>query len=96
MRQWPTKHPLEVLDYDFDWADPEDPRLVTNELLTSSVWTLVSGDVTIQSSTFAPSGLTTVWLTGGTDGVVSVLRNVVTTSAGRTYEVEAKVRVRED
>lgn len=99
MLQWPTKHPLEVLDYQFDWADPVNgPRLQTGELLTSSLWVVVSGDVAIAANpapAFAASGLTTVWLTGGTSGVANVLRNIVTTSLGRTMEIEAKLRVRE-
>lgn len=98
MKQWPNKHPQEVLDYQFDYADPTDPRLVTGETLTSSTWTLVEGDVVIMNNpapSFAPSGLVTIWLSGGSAGTLNVLQNIVTTSAGRTYEVEAKLRVRE-
>lgn len=98
MLQWPNKDPDEILDYQFDWADPKYPRLQTNELLVSSTWALLSGDVVIltnPAASFAPSGLTTVWLSGGTNGTVSELVNKVTTSLGRTYEINGKVRVRE-
>lgn len=98
MLHWPNKDPDEVLDYQLDWADPADPRLQPSELLTSSTWTLISGDVVIASNpapSFTAGGLTTVWLTGGTSGTPSVLCNRVTTSVGRTYEINVKLRVRE-
>lgn len=98
MLQWPNKDPDEILDYQLDWANPLDPRLQTGELLTSSVWTVVQGDVVISGApapSYAPSGLSTVWLTGGTTGTLCVLNNRVTTSLGRTYDHEAKLRIRE-
>lgn len=95
MLQWPNKDPDEILDYQLDWANPQKPRLQLNETLASSVWTVVQGTVAISSSSFAPSGLSTVWLHGGTDGEMCVLNNRVTTSMDRTYEEEVKLRVRE-
>lgn len=98
MLQWPNKDPDEILDFQLNWADPLDSRLVLGETLLSSTWALLSGDVVIAASpapSFTAAGLTTVWLSGGTDGTPSVLRNRVTTSAGRTYEMNVKVRVRE-
>lgn len=98
MLQWPNKDPDEILDYDLDWANPDDPRLETGETLTSSAWTIITGDVVISTnpaSSYAPSGLSTVWLTGGTAGTRCVLNNRVTTSKGRTYEQEVLLRIRE-
>jgi hypothetical protein len=93
---WPTKDPNEVLDYQFDWdAPPEQggPRLATGETITTSTFILASGDVTIDSMSFS-GGLTTVWLSGGTAGGVNVITNRVVTSAGRTYDQSARLRVR--
>lgn len=95
MLQWPNKDPDEILDYQLDWANPDDPRLVTSEQLATSTWTVVEGSVVINSSSFAPSGLSTVWLSAGADGELCVLNNRVTTTMGRTYEEEVKLRVRE-
>jgi hypothetical protein len=95
MLQWPNKDPDEILDYQLDWANSENPRLQTSETLLTSTWSVIEGNVVINSSTFAPSGLSTVWLSGGTDGTLCVLNNRVTTSMGRTYEQEVKLRVRE-
>lgn len=93
MLTWPTKDPDEVLDYELDWADPETPRLVSGETLLTSTWTVAEGDVVIDSDAFAPTGLATVWLSGGTAGQ-NVLLNRVTTSGGRTYDQSVKLRVR--
>lgn len=94
MLSWPSKDPDEVLDYQLNWADPEDPRLETGETLTSSSWTVAEGDVAIQSDSYVSSGLTTVWLTGGSDGVKCELLNRVVTSAGRTYDETVVLRIR--
>lgn len=94
MLTWPVKDPNEVLDYELDWADADNPRLVTGETLVTSTWSVVEGTVAIDSSSFAVSGLSTVWLSGGADGEACILLNRVTTSAGRTYDQSLKLRVR--
>lgn len=98
MKQWPTKDPNEVLDYQLDWADPVAPRLQPSELLTGSTWTVVEGDVMIAVSpapSFTAGGLSTVWLTGGTDSTKCELLNRVTTSLGRTYDQTVVLRIRD-
>lgn len=94
MITWPSKDPNEVLDYQLDWADPASPRLLTGETLLTSTFTVVSGDVVINSTAFAPTGLTTVWLSGGTAGTVCEILNRVTTSGGRTYDQTMRLRIR--
>jgi hypothetical protein len=94
MLQWPEKDPNEVLDYQLDWADPEDPRLETSELLLTSVWSIVLGDVVIDSSSFTAGGLSTVWTSAGSAGMKCELLNRVTTSKGRTYDKTVVLRIR--
>jgi hypothetical protein len=94
MLTWPTKDPDEVLDYKLNWADAEDPALETGETILTSTFVVVSGDVVIDSSSFVASGLTTVWLSGGTEGTSCVIRNRVTTSGGRTYDASRRLRIR--
>jgi hypothetical protein len=94
MLQWPEKDPNEVLDYQLDWADPEDPRLEASELLLTSVWSIVLGDVVIDSSSFTAGGLSTVWLSAGSSGMKCELLNRVTTSKGRTYDKTVVLRIR--
>ena len=94
MLTWPNKDPDEVLDYELDWADPDHPRLVSGETLVTSTWTVVEGDVVVDSEDFAPSGLTTIWLSAGSPGTLCVLLNRVTTSGGRTYDQSVKLRIR--
>lgn len=98
MLTWPTKDPNEVLDYQIDWddEDPPGPRLVDGETISTSTFSIVSGDVVIAVSP-APSvadGVTTVWLTGGTADTSAVILNRVVTSAGRTYDKSVKLRIR--
>ena len=94
MITWPAKDPNEVLDYQLNWADADNPRLVTAETLLTSTYSVVSGDVAVNSSTFLSTGLTTVWLSGGTVDTSAVILNRVTTSGGRTYDQSAKLRIR--
>lgn len=93
MLTWPKKDPDEVLDYYVDWNDADDPRLETGETLASSTFSVVEGDVVIDSSSYAGSGLATVWLSGGTRGTLCVILNRVTTSEGRTYDQSVKLRI---
>jgi hypothetical protein len=97
MLQWPDKDPNEVLDYQLDWADPDDPRLQTGETLTSSTWSIVTGDVVINVglTNYTPQGLSTVWLSGGTAATKCILLNRVTTSLGRTYDKSVVLRIRD-
>ncbi len=94
MLTWPIKDPNEVLDYEVDWADEEQPRLEDGETLLTSTFSIVEGDVVIDSSTFASSGLATVWLSGGTAGTKCVILNRVTTSEDRTYDQSVTLRIR--
>jgi hypothetical protein len=96
MLQWPEKDPNEVLDYELDWAEDEEPRLETGETLLTSAWSVVTGDVVIDvvKTDFTPQGLSTVWLSGGTPGTKCVLLNRVTTSEDRTYDKSVSLRIR--
>lgn len=89
MQSWPSKDPNENLDYQFDWSD----RLVTGETISTSDFIKESGDVTLGAEDFS-GALTTLWVSGGTHGSVSVITNRITTSAGRVYDESAKLRVR--
>ena len=43
---------------------------------------------------FVPSGVATVWLSGGTAGMVCIILDRVTTSLGRTYDQSVKLRIK--
>jgi hypothetical protein len=91
---WPAKDPNEVLDYQIDWADDDYPRLEDDETLVTSDFSVVEGDVEIDTETFVATGLTTVWLSGGTSGTRCIILNRIVTSAGRTYDQSVKLRIR--
>lgn len=89
MHSWPSKDPNEVLDYQMDWTD----RLLVGETIATSNFTVAAGDVVKNSQDLA-GALTTVWLSGGTEGTKCVITNRITTSAGRTYDESATLRIR--
>lgn len=89
MFSWPAKDPDEVLDYQFNWTD----RLEAGETIATSTMLVASGDVVIDSESNLGE-VTTVWLSGGTDSTVSIITNRITTSALRTYEESARLRIR--
>ena len=94
MLTWPSKDPDEVLDYELDWADNKRPRLQPGETLIDSKWFVTAGDVMLTREEWVPSGIATVWLTGGSAGTLCTILNRVTTSMGRTYDQSVKLRVR--
>lgn len=92
MLSWPSKDPDEVLDYRVNWAE----RLDDSETITTSVFTVVEGDVAISTSP-VPSiagSTTVVWLEDGTVNTKCVILNRIVTSAGRTYDQSITLRIR--
>ncbi len=89
MHTWPPKDPDEVLDYQVDWS----ARLDTGEVITTSVFSIVAGTVTIDSQSFN-GALSTVWLSGGTEGETNVLSCEIETDEGRTYNESVRLRIR--
>lgn len=90
MLTWPVKDPNEVLDYEIDWATY---RLQSGETISSSTFSVVEGDVVIDSDSDL-AGVTKVWLSGGTHGTACLVLNRITTSAGRTYDQSVRLRIR--
>lgn len=73
-----TKDPSELLDYQVSWAD----WLLSGETIATSTWTVASGLTEGVSS--ATTTVTTIWLSGGTNGEFYDVTNHVVTSAART------------
>ena len=84
-----TQQPSEVLDYDIDLTD----WLATGDTVSGSTVTAETGlTVTIANEdTSTPK----VWCSGGTDGTTYKVTVLITTSGGRTKEVDFKIKVRE-
>lgn len=101
---WPFKDPDEVLDYDVDWTDrlyseaellrvDAGETVVPADTIASSQFTLPSGSLVANSSTF--SGVASkVWLTGGDEGVTYLIQNRITTAGGRTMDQTVKLKVK--
>ena len=81
---WPTKDPVDVLDYRFDIA----PALVGNEgdgiaTLDVTIAPDNPGDLTLKSVT-ADGSVAILWLSGGQAGSVYTVTVAITTANGRT------------
>ena len=90
---WDPKDPDEVLDYNVDWQDADDPCLQAGETIATSAFSVVSGTVVIDSQSNTDT-VATVWLSGGTLNERCLILNRITTSAGRTYDHTATLRIR--
>jgi hypothetical protein len=73
-----TKDPSELLDYQISWVD----WLAAGETISTSTWTVASGLTEGVSS--ATTTVTTIWLSGGTNGEFYDVTNHIVTSAART------------
>jgi hypothetical protein len=91
--------PTDIVDYGIDWS----AQLVSGETIATSLWTVMSGTVTLGNSATdgspstskagtISSATTTVWVLSAVAGVVS-LRNRIVTSASRQYDQTVQLRV---
>ena len=76
-----------LLDYQIDWSDALDTG---DSIATSggSTWSVPStSGLTIENTSYDSGHSTaTVWLSGGTPGLVPVISNTIRTTNGRTLE----------
>lgn len=86
-----TKAPADVLDYDFDFAR----WLTDGDQINSAAATLTGTTATVHDTEFS-NLVARVWLAGGSDGEAGTLNLLITTTEGRTKEVTAQVRIREN
>jgi hypothetical protein len=82
-----SKKPSDELDYGFQWRK----WLFTGELIISSVWTVPAGITRISDS--ITGTVTSVWLSGGTDGETYNLVNRIVTNQGRDKTLCLAVKV---
>jgi|DEB0MinimDraft_3_1074331.scaffolds.fasta_scaffold05934_3 hypothetical protein len=82
-----TKDPDAVLDYSIDWND----WLVGGEKITSSTWIVPSGIT--QDSASATDYVTTIWFSGGTEGVTYRVTNRIVTDDGRTDDRSFNIQI---
>jgi hypothetical protein len=84
------KDPNAVLDYVIDWGDE---WLEAGDEISTSAWTIPTG-ITKDSDTKTTT-TTTIWLSGGTDGVSYDIVNRIVTTGGRTDDRTITIKVRE-
>jgi hypothetical protein len=81
---WPTKDPVDVLDYQFDIS----PALVGNDgdtiaTLDVAIEPANPGGLVVQSAT-TDGAVAVLWLSGGQSGTVYTVNLMITTTNGRT------------
>jgi hypothetical protein len=84
------KDPNAVLDYVIDWGDE---WLEAGDEISTSTWTVPTGIT--KDSDDKTATITTIWLSGGTDGVTYDIVNRIVTTGGRIDDRTITIKVRE-
>jgi len=91
--RWPNKDPADRVDYSLDWR----PMLALGDpipdTITDVAWTVPAG--LTQTNAYEVSGVTTIWLTGGTPGIDYTLTCRITTTNNRIHERDVRLAVQD-
>lgn len=82
------KDPSSVLDYGFDWSE----WLGSGDIIVASSWIFDVVGLTTEDDLFGDDA-TSIWLSGGTDGVDYLVTNRITTLDGRTEDRTMQISV---
>lgn len=86
-----SKDPDDILDYVVDWT----ARLAVEDIIVESAFTVVSGDIAVDSySIDEAQKKTTVWLSGGTEGETAVVLNRIVTAGGRQMDQTCGLKIK--
>ncbi len=85
---WPVKDVAEKKKYGIDWSK----RLVGDEIITASTFTVINADVSIHSQDYSDTH-SIVWLTGGTADTTARLTCTVTTSTGAIWREDVQIKI---
>jgi uncharacterized RDD family membrane protein YckC len=83
-----VKDPNDILDYQIDWS-----AWLGVDTIVTSTWFVPAGIT--KNSDSKTTGVTLIWLSGGTSGTTYTLPNRITTGAGRTVNLSIYITVRE-
>ncbi len=81
-----SKYHEEVLDYGIDWYySGEPPWLILDESIIASQWAITTGDgqLNVDQTDFTQTGAM-IQLSGGTPGMIYMVKNTIVTDKGRT------------
>jgi hypothetical protein len=81
------KDEADTLDFSINWEN----FFADGDTLDTSTWIVPDG-ITMESDSHSNT-LSTIWLSGGTDGSSYVVTNEVTTSGGRTVQASIHIYV---
>jgi hypothetical protein len=81
------KDPSSILDYTIDWT----AWLPSGDTISSSSWTVDSGITNYADSNTTTAA--TIWLSGGTAGVIYKATNTIVTANGRTDQRTLNINV---
>ncbi len=82
-----TKDPDAVVDFSVDWS-----RWLNGDEISSATWTVPLGATKTEEAMTAT--VTTVWLSGGTEGRAYRISVRITTAAGRTTDESFEIAVK--
>lgn len=86
---WPWKKANEAKDYGADWKGELEPL----ELITSSLWSVVQGDVQVGGANVSGT-VAQVRVAGGSPGTSAEVRNDIVTSRAQTFSEVFRLKVK--
>ena len=89
-----TKASTALLDYGVDWGTSWLDS-TGSEILSTSNWVIPAGLTSTNDTYSTVTGITTVWLSGGSTGEDYDCVNIIETSAGRRDARTIAIRVRD-
>jgi len=81
------KDPDSVIDYTMDWGT----KWLNGDTISTSAWIIPTG-LTLVSESYSTTD-TTVFISGGTEGITYRITNRITTAAGRTDDRSIDIKV---
>jgi hypothetical protein len=87
VKHWSPKDPDEVLDYGIDWS-----QRLAGDIIDTSTFTVPSGIV--MNSQSHTNTTTTIWLSGGSEGVSYDILNRIVTNGSRTMDRTVGLRIK--
>jgi hypothetical protein len=84
---WPAKDPDAEKPYELDWSDR-----ILDDVITESEFEVAEG--LTKGNTFFTNAVTTVWLSGGSEGQSYVITNRIRTQGGLRDVQSVKLKIK--
>lgn len=90
-----TQQPADVLDYDIDYADPDDPFLSSGDSISGVTAVPDIVGLTVVGTVIDSGTKVKAFVSGGANGISYKVTVTVTTLLGRTKQDEIRIRIKD-